>query len=66
LVGERWLKFLDGCWQRTEFSSGVGRQLLAAPYARPNSIERRAALELTGLCADWLAAQPVTKRPRRA
>jgi hypothetical protein len=66
LVGERWLKFLDDCWRRTEFSSGVGRQLLVAPYARPNSIERGAALELTGLCAAWLAAQPATKRPRRA
>ncbi len=64
LIGERWLKFLDGRWERTEFSAGLGRQLLVAPYARPNSIERRAALELTGLCADWLAAQPT--RARRA
>jgi hypothetical protein len=66
LIGERWLKFLDGCWGRTEFSAGAGRRLLAAPYARPNSIERGAALELTGLCAAWLAAQPVGGRARRA
>jgi hypothetical protein len=58
LIGERWLKFLDGRWDRTEFSAGLGRQLLAAPYGRPDSIERAAALELTGLCAAWLSAQP--------
>lgn len=66
LIGERWLKYLDGRWERTEFSAGLGRQLLAAPYARPNSIERSTALELTGLCAAWLAAQPTSKRTRRA
>jgi len=66
LIGERWLKYLDGRWERTEFSAGLGRQLLAAPYARPNSIERGKALELTGLCAAWLAAQPISKRTRRA
>jgi hypothetical protein len=66
LIGERWLKYLDGRWERTEFSAGLGRQLLAAPYARPNSIERSKALELTGLCAAWLAAQPTSKRARRA
>ena len=66
LIGERWLAFLDGRWARTEFSAGLGRQLLAAPYARPNSIERTKAIELTALCTDWLAAQPTTNRPRRA
>lgn len=66
LIGERWLKFLDGRWERTEFSAGPGRQLLAAPYARPNSIERTAAIELAELCAAWLAAQPTTHRARRA
>lgn len=60
LIGERWLEFLDGRWNRTEFSAGLGRQLLAAPYARPDSIERAAALELTGLCTAWLTAQPAT------
>jgi hypothetical protein len=58
LIGERWLKFLDGRWDRTEFTAGLGRRLLAAPYARPDSIERSAALELTGLCTAWLVAQP--------
>jgi hypothetical protein len=67
LIGERWLEYLDGRWQRTEFTAGLGRQLLAAPYTRPNSIERTAALELTGLCKDWLAAQPAaTLKPARS
>jgi hypothetical protein len=64
LIGERWLKYLDGRWNKTEFSAGLGRQLLAAPYARPNSIERVTALELTGVCTAWLTAQPTAKRSR--
>ena len=60
LIGERWLEYLDGRWQRTEFTAGMGRQLLAAPYARPSSIDRTAALELARLCTEWLAEQPAT------
>jgi hypothetical protein len=63
LIGERWLEYLDSRWGRKEFAAGAGRQLLAAPYARPNTIERSAALELTQICLAWLAAQP---RHRRA
>jgi hypothetical protein len=66
LIGERWLRYLDGRWDRQDFSSGVGRKLLAAPYARPDSIERATALELTELCAAWLAAQPVPPLTRQA
>jgi hypothetical protein len=66
LIGERWLKYLDGRWDKTEFSAGLGKRLLAAPYARPNSIERATALELTALCTAWLAAQPAAARARRA
>ena len=67
LIGERWLKYLDGRWARTEFSAGAGRRLLVAPYARPNSIDRTAALELTGLCTAWLVAQPARPaKPARA
>jgi hypothetical protein len=65
LIGERWLRYLDGRWTRTDFSAGVGKRLLAAPYARPNSIDRATALELTALCTAWLTAQPATQ-PRRA
>jgi len=61
LIGERWLRYLDSRWQRDEFSRGTGRLLLAAPYARPATIERQPALDLTGLCSEWLKAQ----RPRR-
>ena len=60
LTGSRWLAYLDSRWQREEFSGGAGRALLAAPYARPNSIDRGLALALTQLCVEWLAAQPVT------
>jgi hypothetical protein len=66
LIGERWLNYLDERWAKTEFSAGLGRQLLAAPYARPNSIERDKALELTALCTAWLTAQPTSNRQRRA
>jgi len=66
LIGERWLRYLDGRWNRTDFSVGLGKRLLAAPYARPNSIERDTAIELTALCAAWLAAQPTIPRARRA
>jgi len=61
LIGQRWLRYLDSRWQRDEFSAGAGRLLLAAPYARPDTIDRQHALELVALCADWLKAQ----RPRR-
>jgi len=57
LIGERWLRYLDSCWERTEFSAGLGRALLEAPYVRPNSIAPATALELTALSMAWLAAQ---------
>ncbi len=66
LIGERWLRYLDGRWDRSEFTAGVGKQLVAAPYARPNSIAREQAIELTALCAAWLAAQRAAPTPRRA
>jgi hypothetical protein len=62
LIGEAWLKYLDSRWGRQGFATDSGRRLLAAPYARPNSIERATALELTALCLAWLAAQPVKPR----
>jgi hypothetical protein len=61
LIGDRWLRYLDGRWDKTEFSAGLGRQLVAAPYARPNSIAREKAIELTA----WLTAQPTAKTARR-
>jgi hypothetical protein len=58
LVGERWLAYLDGRWQRDAFVQGAGRLLLAAPYARPERVESARALELVSLCTQWLKAQP--------
>ena len=66
LIGESWLTYLDSRWQRHEFAKGLGRRLLAAPYGRPNSIERGTALELTALCTAWLMAQPRTPRASEA
>jgi hypothetical protein len=66
LIGERWLQYLDSRWQRDAFARGPGRRLLAAPYARPNSIARTEALELTALCQEWLVAQPATSKAMRA
>ena len=65
LIGQRWLAYLDSRWQRDTFVSGAGRALLAAPYARPNSIARGTALEITALCTEWLSAQPPTARAVR-
>jgi len=62
LIGEGWLEYLDSRWQRHEFAKGLGRQLLAAPYGRPNTIERSTALELATLCTAWLTAQPRASR----
>jgi len=64
LIGEPWLRYLDSRWQRDGFAQGRGRELLAAPYVRPNGVERTAAIELTELCKTWLEAQPVMKRVR--
>jgi hypothetical protein len=63
LIGDRWLAHLDSGWQRDAFARGTGRLLLAAPYARPDSIEREQAHALTALCTEWLQAQ---RRPGRA
>jgi len=64
LIGERWLQYLDGRWQRDEFTHGPGRLLLAAPYARARFVDRPQALELTALCMDWVKAQPRRRRRR--
>src|SRR5690606_35172666 len=72
LVGTAWLRYLDSRWDRDEFSAGTGRLLTAAPYARPEHVDRLHAIELTKLCADWVKAQrrahssqtPGAERPR--
>jgi len=66
LIGDRWLRYLDSRWQRDEFSRGAGRLLLAAPYARPEGVDRQHAIDLTALCGEWLKAQSVRRRRARA
>jgi len=63
LIGERWLRYLDSRWERDAFTRGAGRLLLAAPYARPDSVGRPQALELTALCSEWLKTEHGS-RPR--
>src|SRR5690606_16997328 len=53
LTGRRWLEYLDSRWERAAFAQGAGRLLATAPYARPESVPREAALELAALCAEW-------------
>lgn len=68
LIGDRWLRYLDSRWDRDSFTRGAGRLLLAAPYARPDSVERLRALELTALCSEWLKVEHGSRprlRPRR-
>src|SRR5690606_30773573 len=57
LVGIAWLRYLDSRWDRDEFAAGTGRLLTAAPYARPEHVDRLHAIELTQLCAEWVQAQ---------
>ena len=68
LIGERWLQYLDSRWERDAFTRGAGRLLLAAPYARPDSVQREQALELTALCRAWIGSEHGSRprfRPRR-
>jgi len=66
LIGRRWLEHLDSCWDRAAFVAGSGRLIVTAPYARPESVGREAALELAELCRQWIAAQPLRASPRSA
>ena len=65
MIGDRWLRYLDSRWQRDEFQPRYGRLLLAAPYARPATIERQHAIDLAALCAEWLKAQSVRRAGAR-
>jgi hypothetical protein len=57
LTGERWLKYLDSRWDRTEFVSGAGRALAVAPYAPPGRVRAAEVATLGGLSVEWVAAQ---------
>ena len=49
LAGSAWLAFLDRTGSETEFSSGVGRWLVRAPYSRtqPDDGQRSLLIDLT-------------------
>lgn len=57
LTGERWLRYLDSHWERQAFSSGPGRALAVAPYARPERVRADDVVQLNALCRDWVNAQ---------
>lgn len=66
LVGERWLGYLDGVWDRDAFRHGPGRLLLEGPYGRPDSVARAAVAAVADLCSAWirhLPAAPMWPKP---
>ena len=68
LIGERWLKFLDGCWGRTEFSAGAGQAVAGRARMRGRTASSAPpALELDGaLHRLGCRAAGRRTRPRRA
>ncbi len=46
LAGERWLEHLDACAATNEFTSGVGRILIEAPYRREPTYDTAALIAL--------------------
>jgi hypothetical protein len=58
LVGDRWLAYLDSCWDRSEFSDGRGHLLESSPYRAPDDLAAEESLELCELCVAWVRAQP--------
>ena len=46
LTGDDWLAFLDDAANMQEFSHGAGRALASAPYARAESVDVAALLQL--------------------
>ncbi len=55
LVGEQWLAFLDGALGKEDFSKGVGRLFIAAPYRREVQADMDA---LYALCREWIKRLP--------
>ena len=51
LTGEAWLKYLDELGSTQEFSTGIGRVLITAPYARADSVD---VPQLIKLVQRWL------------
>ena len=51
VTGEAWLKYLDELGRTQEFSGGIGRVLITAPYARAESVD---VPQLIKLVRRWL------------
>ncbi len=58
LVGERWVSYLDSCWDRSSFSDGPGQLVLSSPYRVSGGLAVEESLELCRLCVAWVEAQP--------
>ncbi len=54
LTGEAWLRWLDDQWDRDDFSQGVGRELIDAPYRHTFDIDLSALLSIARA---WLVKQ---------
>ena len=59
LVGERWLSYLDSCWDRSSFSDGPGQLLLSSPYRASGDLAAEETLSLCRTCVAWIKAQPL-------
>ncbi len=55
LTGQAWLLFLDQLMGRTDFSQGLGRALIEAPYSRNTDLETE---KLFDLCDQWVDRLP--------
>jgi len=58
LSGPRWLAFLDGTYDRPEFSQGVGRLLVEAPYV-PAPADDSQLRSLAELVRRWIKVHHV-------
>jgi len=54
MTGEAWLCWLDAQWDRDDFSQGVGRELLDAPYRHKLDVDLSALMSLS---RTWLEKQ---------
>lgn len=55
LTGDAWLKYLDELGRTKEFSSGIGRVLISAPYAAAEPVDVPRLIELV---RHWLKKIP--------
>jgi hypothetical protein len=63
LTGEAWLSFLDDNDAKQPFSSGIGRQLIEAPYRPDADVDIKA---LAKLCRRWLKKHRKPSRTKQS